>query len=233
MNLIPSKLGADPKKIVMLAGLGGLLVFVYFYNRNSSEGSPSATAVTRRTPTSATSPRPAAPGGYRTVQQGASGTREFRPSLKPRNVDTADIDPTLRLDLLAKLKTVNPDVGTRSLFEISAAPPAAVINEKEPAKIAIVRPFFGPQPPKPVVPPPDPKAPPIPLKFYGFVNKTKVGDKRAFFLDGEDIVIAAEGDMIKKRYKIVRIGISSAVVEDTEFKSNNQQTLPLEAELTG
>ena len=79
-------------------------------------------------------------------------------------------------------------------------------------------------------PAPEPKAPPIPLKFYGFVNKTKVGDKRAFFLDGEDIVIAGEGDMIKKRYKIVRIGVNSAVVEDTEFKTNNQQTLPLEAE---
>ncbi len=78
-----------------------------------------------------------------------------------------------------------------------------------------------------------PERPPFPLKFYGFVSKTKVGDKRAFFLDGEDIVIASEGDMIKKRYKIVRIGINSAVVEDTEFKSNNQQTLPLVAELAG
>ena len=92
---------------------------------------------------------------------------------------------------------------------------------------------MGPQPPPPVVVPADPKAPPIPLKFYGFVNKSKVGDKRAFFLDGDDIVIAAEGDMIKKRYKIVRIGVNSAVVEDTQFKSNNQQTLPLEAELAG
>jgi hypothetical protein len=46
-------------------------------------------------------------------------------------------------------------------------------------------------------------------------------------------VIAGEGDTIKKRYKIVRIGVNSAVVEDTEFKSNNQQTLPLEAELAG
>ena len=100
-------------------------------------------------------------------------------------------------------------------------------------KIAIVRPFVGPMMSKAAEPPPEPKAPPIPLKFYGFVNKTKVGDKRAFFLDGEDIVIAGEGDLIKKRYKIVRIGVNSAVVEDTEFHSNNQQTLPLEAELTG
>jgi hypothetical protein len=140
----------------------------------------------------------------------------------------------LRLDLLAKLKTVDAQGGARSLFEISAAPPEeAKAIGKEPEKIVIAPKMVGPIQEKPPEPLPEPKAPPIPLKFYGFVNKTKVGDKRAFFLDGEDIVIAAEGDTIKKRYKIVRIGVNSAVVEDTEFKNNNQQTLPLEAELNG
>ena len=233
MSLMPSKVGADPKKIGILAGLVAVAGFVYFYNSNSGGSPASNSSSIQRTQTPVTASRSAAPSTYRTVQTGTGGAREFRPSLKPKNVDTANIDPTLRLDLLTKLKTVNPDAGTRSLFEIAAAPPAEVANGKEPPKIAIVRPFVGPIMPKPVELPPEPKAPPIPLKFYGFVNKTKIGDKRAFFLDGEDIVIAAEGDMIKKRYKIVRIGVNSAVVEDTEFKSNNQQTLPLEAELTG
>jgi hypothetical protein len=96
--------------------------------------------------------------------------------------------------------------------------------------------MVGPMPPpKPAeaVKPAEPKAPPIPLKFYGFVNPPKAGIKRAFFLDGDEIIIAGEGDTVKKRYKIVRIGLNSAVVEDTQFKSNNQQTLPLEAELAG
>ena len=39
--------------------------------------------------------------------------------------------------------------------------------------------------------------------------------------------------MVKKRYKIIRIGMNSAVLEDTQFKNDNQQTLPLEAELHG
>lgn len=232
MNLMPSNLGADPKKIGILAGLVAVAGFVYFYNSNSGGGDAASPAVARRTPVSATTQRAPAPSTYRVVQQGAAGTREFRPSMKPRNIDPATIDPTLRLDLLAKLRNVEVEPGQRSPFEIGAPPPAQ-IAVKEPAKIAVARPFVGPVMPKAVAPPPEPKAPPIPLKFYGFVNKTRVGDKRAFFLDGEDIVIAGEGDMIKKRYKIVRIGISSAVVEDTEFKSNNQQTLPLEAELTG
>lgn len=68
-----------------------------------------------------------------------------------------------------------------------------------------------------------PSAPPIPLKFYGFVSGAPA--KRAFFLDGDDIVVAREGDVIKKRYKVMRIGVNSAVLEDEQFKS--EQTLPL------
>jgi hypothetical protein len=236
MSLIPSKLGADPKKIAILGGLVVVAGYFYFSNSNSGGGGGSNTPIASRAPVAASpgkAPRVGARASNRGSQQDASGAREFKPSLKPKNIDTTNIDPTLRLDLLAKVKTVAMDAGTRSLFEIAAAPPEAIKNIKEPEKIAIAKPFVGPVMPKPVEPPPEPKAPPIPLKFYGFVNKTKVGDKRAFFLDGEDIVIAGEGDMIKKRYKIVRIGVNSAVVEDTQFKSNNEQTLPLEAELNG
>jgi hypothetical protein len=236
MNWIPSNLGAEPKKVAILVAFVAVAGFVYLYNRDSGGGSASAPPIASRAPvTTSYGAGVARPerGSFRLAQNAAGSTREFRPSLKIKNIEPSSIDPTLHLDLLAKLKTVTVDAGTRSLFEIAAAPPAAQVTGPEPAKIAIARPIYGPQPPPPVVVPPEPKAPPIPLKFYGFVNKSKVGDKRAFFLDGEDIVIAAEGDMIKKRYKIVRIGVNSAVVEDTQFKSNNQQTLPLEAELAG
>ncbi|HMD50018.1 MAG TPA: hypothetical protein VKG79_13005 [Bryobacteraceae bacterium] len=238
MNWMPSNLGAEPKKVVLLAVIVAAAAAVFLYNRNSSEGPAPTPPIVSRAPVTASYGAGAGTGAVRPERMRApqnaanSAAREFRPSLKIKNVEPSSIDPTLHLDRLAKLKTVAVDAGSRSLFEIGAAPPA-VINEKEPPKIAIARPIFGPQPPPPVVVPPEPKPPPIPLKFYGFVNKSKVGDKRAFFLDGEDIVIAAEGDMIKKRYKIVRIGVNSAVVEDTQFKSNNQQTLPLEAELAG
>jgi hypothetical protein len=49
--------------------------------------------------------------------------------------------------------------------------------------------------------------------------------RKAFFLDGEDIVQAGENETIHNRYKIVRIGVNSAEVEDTVAK--NKQTLPL------
>jgi hypothetical protein len=235
MNLIPAKVGADPKKIAVLAGLVAIAGYFYISNRNSGESPASTPPAVSRAPmvtSPGAAPRLAGRSSYRVPQQAGGTTREFRPSLKVKNIDTVNIDPTLHLDLLAKLKTVGVEAGTRSLFEIGAAP-AAEIKVKEPERIVIPHAFVGPIVPAPVAPPPEPKAPPIPLKFYGFVNKSKVGDKRAFFLDGEDIVIASEGDVIKKHYKIVRIGINSAVVEDTEFQTNNQQTLPLEAEMTG
>jgi hypothetical protein len=237
MNLMPSKVGAEPKKVALLAGIVVIAIVVYLYNRNPSEGpEPATPRVATRAP--ATIPYGATArterSSFRVAAGAQSGSHEFRPSLKNKIVDPSGIDPTLHLDLLAKLKSVNPDAGTRSLFEISAAPPAQVNpNGKEPPKILIAKRPVGPELPHPPPPVLEPKAPPIPLKFYGFIDKTKAGQKRAFFLDGDDILIAAEGDMVKKRYKILRIGVNSAVVEDTEFKSNNQQTLPLVAELAG
>ena len=147
-------------------------------------------------------------------------------------IDRANIDPTLRLDLLERVQNVKIGDVNRSLFEsLTAAPVQIAKNIPEPAKIKIAFPYQGPQQAAKVVAaaaPPEPAAPPIPLKFYGFINPVRtVGPKRAFFLDGDDIVVANEGQMIKNRYKIVRIGVNSADVEDTQFKKNSRQTLPL------
>ena len=237
MNLKFKGVGAEPKKVAILAGL--LLVAAYFFISNRSSSSTSAAYVAPQQQADSAEGGPRASG--RQIQRQRPGQGRLgsdKPSLKPKkdeDVDRTKIDPTLHTELLAKLKDVKVEGGTRSLFDIGAAPlVAAVVKQPEPPKI-IPDKFYGPMPkPPPPPPPPDPIAPPIPLKFYGFVNHATGPVKRAFFLDGEEIVIAAEGDMIKKRYKIVRIGINSAVVEDTQFKGKNtQQTLPLVAELEG
>jgi hypothetical protein len=134
------------------------------------------------------------------------------------------VDPTLRTDLLAKVQAVTFQGGERNLFQFGAAP-----LPKTPETKIIPKPA-GPAPPAAGPKPPDtpakPAAPPIPLKFYGYASQTKPIQRRAFFLDGDEIIMASEGELIKKRYKVVRIGINSVVVEDVEYK--NQQTLPLE-----
>ena len=81
-----------------------------------------------------------------------------------------------------------------------------------------------PAPPKPVDT--KPRAPKITWKYYGYATESGAADKRAFLLDGEEIFVATEGDIFKKRYRIVKIGVNSIVVEDLEFR--DEQTLPLE-----
>ncbi len=54
MNVIPSKVGADPKKIAVLVGLVAIAGYFYFSNSNSGGGSPSA-PVASRTPVAASS----------------------------------------------------------------------------------------------------------------------------------------------------------------------------------
>ena len=122
--------------------------------------------------------------------------------------------------------------GSRSLFQFAAAPVTAVTQTS--IKVDPIHPtggrMIGPEPPpKPVPPPPPPPPPPITLKFYGYSTPKADGQKRAFFLDGDDIFVAAEGELIKKRYRVVQIGVNSVIMEDMEHK-NNRQTLVLQQE---
>ena len=83
------------------------------------------------------------------------------------------------------------------------------------------------EPPKDTGPP---KPPPLnlPWKYYGYTSPRGSSQKKAFFLDGEEILIANEGEVLKSKYRVVRIGVNSVVLEDTDTKS--QQTLPLAEE---
>jgi hypothetical protein len=153
-----------------------------------------------------------------------------------RQIDAtqANIDPTLRLELLERLATVQMGGAGRSLFEAGTAPVTAPVGkdghiihpgENKPKPPA-------PPPPTQVVPPGPPPPQPIPLKFYGFSRPVAPGEaKRGFFLDGDVIVVAAEGEIIKSRYRVVKLQDHSAVMEDTSNK--NQQTLVLTPEARG
>ena len=70
--------------------------------------------------------------------------------------------------------------------------------------------------------------------LYATSGKIRGGNSGSAFIGtytgkGDEIFVAGENDMIRNRYKIIRIGVNSAVVEDTTNK--NQQTLPLVEEL--
>ena len=227
------KFGAEPKKIAALAGLTGLAAYLLYSNLGSSPSNGAAvearvarqSAADSAVAAAAQNPAtPTRPGGGRKTNR-----EEFRPSYRRKGgVDTSTIDPRLRLDLLAKVQAVDLAPAERNLFVFGAAAPLTPVIEprkiipKTQAQIEQERARENPGPPAP--PPP----PAITLKYYGYTALRADGRKRAFFLDGDDIFVAAEGDLIKKRYKVVRIGVSSVEVEDTQF--NHTQMLPLTAE---
>jgi len=249
MNLIPAQLGAEPKKLAILGGLAVVLMVVYFINRTPDVPQQAASTATRvRNPVPLESLGSRAAGGSRarsaatlttapsqsaaTARRGEAAIQDFKPTLKlPDDMDVSRIDPALKLDLLAQLQTLPLEGGERSLFEFGAPPkpktPTPIVAPVKPTP-PVETSTLPAVPPKPVIPP-------IPLKFYGYVSDSRAiapgAPKRAFFLDGEDIVVAGENDVIRNRFKVIRIGVNSAVVEDITNK--NQQTLPLVEELPG
>jgi hypothetical protein len=233
------KIAADRKKLYFLGAL--ILVGGYLFYDNVLSG-PSASGPSRPVRRAASANpdlvSPIPPPSSESVRHPASSSRsgeEFRPSLKPKRpeerVDPMSIDPTLRRDLLAKVQAVPLEGGSRNLFA-AGQPPAAALPPEPTIKVAglgkrPVGPEPPPPPPAPVLPPPPP---PITLKYYGY-SSAKDNRKHAFFLDGDDILVAAEGETVKKRYRVVRIGVNSVVMEDTQFK--HEQTLPLQEEAAG
>ncbi len=224
------KTGAEPKKLAILAGLA--LVAGYMIYTNVFSGPPAgASTPVAKTQAPARLAAVADVGGpVPRVEVRAStdsALQEFRPSLKPKKgseqADLSSIDPTLRLDLLAKLEEVTVQSGGRSLFEFAPSP----LPAKPEAKV-IPKPLVQPVPFPPPTPAAQekPPAPPIPLKFYGYITPSRQGARRAFFLDGDQILVGSEGDVLKQRYRVVKIGVNSVVIEDLEFKT--EQTLPLE-----
>lgn len=235
-------MGAEPKKVGILIGLMVVAVVVYFMNSGSdpqdTASAPTATAARPAVTPGVPAEPPAAAQNNATAarQQRGRTSNEFRPSVSPRRgekrPDPMTIDPTLRLDLLSKLQNVDVEGSHRSIFDFSQAPPPKV----EPGKVVAAAKPPVPSPIAPVKPdgaaeqakvePPKPVAPPIPLKFYGYVSPAGQAVKRAFFMEGDEIHVVREGEVVKRRYKIVRIGVNSVIVEDVEFGS--RQTLPLE-----
>ena len=252
------KLGTEnKKKVAFLAVLTLVAGYLVYTNVFSGQGGTPDRGGAPPAPESAQTGAPAPPGPEgapgqdtaRTEAPGQKGTppdsnrsgssarnEEFHPVLHSKRpedrIDPMTIDPILRLDLLAKVQGVELAGGSRNLFQFST-PPVKVEALKGPEPKVIPKPGSpgvraGDDPAKPAGPPPPP---PINLKYYGFSTARNNGRKKAFFLDGDEISVAAEGDTVNKRYRVVRIGVNSVLMEDMESK--RQQSLPLTEEQPG
>ena len=120
-------LGAEKKKVAILVVLIAVAAVIFMINSGSDVPSSSQTARVTPTPTPAggTVVRPERQTAAPANRGGRRGT-EFRPSVRPRRGEERDpstIDPTLRMDLLAKLQGVTIDGTRRSIFDFSQPPP--------------------------------------------------------------------------------------------------------------
>jgi hypothetical protein len=230
------KLGADRKKVYILGGLvvvGGL---VYWMNSPDTPSAPTRPAAAAD-PAALLSSSAASKAKERRNPYGVTTVGGSEWKLYPID-DPSKIDPTIHLSLLTKVQAIETEGGKRNIFKIEQPPPEpppTLITKNIPKVDPLhpdgaapnTNPTDNGHPAPPVIPQPTtPPAAPISLKYYGYSTKRSDGEKKAFFLDGEEVIVAAEGEIIKKQYRIVRIGVSSVQMEDTSSKST--QTLPLQ-----
>ena len=205
------QLGLENKKKTMwAAGLGviALLVFAYeviplFTGSSTPDSSAQAAA-----PTLPHTPPPRTAGGKAALKLGKK---------QPR-LDS--LDPTLRLDLLASSERTQYEGSGRNIFVSQAEdvkiPTPIAPGNTDPNKAEESRIY---------TPPPVAAAPPIPLKFYGFASSP--GEpKRVFLKMGEDVFVAGEGEIVNRRYKVIRISNNSVEIQDMVY-SGPPQNVPL------
>lgn len=121
-------------------------------------------------------------------------------------------EPQLRHDLLAKLQKLEYTGSHRNIF-VGAPPPVVLTDAQKEDKLRQKRnaehPIYGPFPPAPLGP-----LDVSGIQLFGFEFNRDSGKRFAFFLNGEDVVIAAEGDTLLSRFRLLRIGEESADVEE-------------------
>jgi len=154
----------------------------------------------------------AAPTTGQTTATAAKPGMRRSPSGKMVPVGEPRLDPTLDLKLLSQSEEIKYAGNGRNIFVVGSVP-----IEKPRANGTEIQ--AGLRQPPPIQPPP-----PITLKFFGFANRP--GEtKKVFLSQGEDVFIAAEGDIVDRRYRVVHISPTAVDVEDVI--NNNRQSLPL------
>ena len=232
-------LGTNEKmKVGLLAGLILLMGYVVYTNVLSGPDVPPSSSAAAPAANPAAPPPEGMPGP-RTAPRSRARSDEFHPTIGRKRdekpIDPTTIDPTLRTNLLAKVQAVEIAGGSRNLFQFSAPPAKVELPKGDEPKVAVFRkvgPEPPPPPPAPQPKPVDPPPPPIPLKYYAYWVSRDNGKRTACFLDNEEILMAGEGETVKRRYRVIRINPSSVVMEDLDYKGK-QQTLELTPEVQG
>ena len=200
------KLDAEKRgKTIIAIGLGVVLLLVIAYEVMPSFSTNASTSPATAALAPSTSVARPAHRGARSI----AGKKEHAPQ---------SLNPTLNLTQLASTEQIKYEGSGRNIF----------VAQAEDVKI-----------PTPITPgtlgtdsahdtyrvPPVAAPPPIPLKFFGFASHP--GEpKRIFLSKGDDVFIAGEGEIVDRRYKVVRISPNSVEIQDV-VGSGPPQNIPL------
>ncbi|MGB6403903.1 MAG: hypothetical protein WBF26_13750 [Candidatus Sulfotelmatobacter sp.] len=203
-------LGFENRKQVILAaslGVVALVVVAYWFMPSSStiaSTTPVTTAIDPHTLTTNTT-RPGTHHGS------VSTAKKVRPA--------PDLDPTLHLQELASAEQVKYEGSGRNIFisQPDAVIPIPLSNGTDKGRPGGKDPIYAP--------PAVAQQLPIPLKFFGFASQP--GEPRKVFLSKDtDVFIAGEGEIVDRRYKVVRISATSVEIQDLVV-SGPAQNIPL------
>ncbi|HTC91917.1 MAG TPA: hypothetical protein VK699_00510 [Terriglobales bacterium] len=200
------KIGAENRKKVILTAVLSVIAIVLFVQMvvdGSTPSTPSASVAI------ANQPGAIAPA------------TESRLAARKAAVKSSNLNPSLRTDLLRASEGIVYSGTGHNIFKAESDPPQLLT----PASCA---PLGGPSRGlrwcEPVLVPVRPVQP-IPLKFFGFASKP--GEPKKIFLSqGDSVFIAAEGDIVDRRYKVVHIDSASVQIQDV--LNNYMQPIRLE-----
>ena len=128
----------------------------------------------------------------------------------------------MRTDLLERVRAIEPPAVERDIFNFgrpqrpAPAPPTPEMQREAQSRLeaAMKRPRAAA--PAPARRPAPPRAQPPRWKYYGLAGDPSSSVQRAFLLDGEEILVAEEGLLLRDRYSIRSVGADAITLHDRQ-----------------
>lgn len=124
-------------------------------------------------------------------------------------------DPSLRMDLLARIQNEHYNGQHRNIFSEEPLPPPPEVIAQEKADEAQ----------KAAAPPPLPPLT-IPATFYGVVTDPATGQSRACFSNTDNVYILPVGGVLLHQFRVMKIGNNTVEVQDISSGRSTTLILP-------
>lgn len=201
----------DKQKIAILSALGVVLLVLAF--RTIFGGSSGAPPVLP--PQAAGGPTVGSAARTVSLRNAPAGSATL---ILPSG--EAALDPRLHPELMAENENYLYKGLGRNIFSRDSVAPTAMESAKfekvkGPIRPALQNVAANAGPPQP---------PAVELRFFGYTARHD-GVRHAFLIHGDDVFVAAEGDVVSHRYRVVKIGPLSVQIEDLPY--HDTQTLQL------